>query len=301
MFFQRDYILRMIEMMGDLMRRIKELMSDLARMKLLDDACLHHTGISLEVAEGLTPQSLEELLQPVPRLLMSEVLFTRAESFTLPTDEREELLHKSFHLLATLWQEGPLCELRANRLLGLKEEIGYRLDSEELMNAARFFMEAERFADMEDAIFQAAELLPDDMGLEERWGKQRGAQRSGKRGGRRDAHVHAERDNQRGISGEVQQSAQRNGQQGGEQDVQRGAQRDSQQDDKKDTRQSVLRDTQRGTQRDTRLKILCSQGADMLHQAAAAKPQSLALANTTREELLAAAQELHLLVSGSKR
>ena len=31
--FQRDYILRMIEMMGDLMRRVKELMDELAQMR----------------------------------------------------------------------------------------------------------------------------------------------------------------------------------------------------------------------------------------------------------------------------
>ena len=37
--FQRDYILRMIEMMGDLMRRVKELMDELARMRLLEEAC----------------------------------------------------------------------------------------------------------------------------------------------------------------------------------------------------------------------------------------------------------------------
>ena len=204
MFFQRDYILRMIEMMGDLMRRIQELMGELARMRQLDDACRHHTGIPLETAESLTPQSLEALLQPIPRLMMSEILYTRAEAFSLPTDEKEELLYKSLHLLASLWEEGPLCELRADRLLRLKEEVGFRLDAEELMNCARFFWEAERFADMEDALFQAAELVPND--------EERGS--------------------------------------------------------------------------------LCERGADMLWQAASAKPQAIALARTTREELLAAAGEL---------
>ncbi len=160
MFFQRDYILRMIEMMGDLMRRIKELMSDLLRMKLLSDASLRHTGISLETAEGLTKESLKELLQPMPRLMMSEILYTKAETFTLVAQEREELLHKSLHLLASLYEEGPLCELRADRLLEVKQAVFPRLNSEELFLCARFFSEAERFDHMEDALFQAVERLP---------------------------------------------------------------------------------------------------------------------------------------------
>lgn len=161
MFFQRDYILRMIEMMGDLMRRIREMMNDLMRMKLLDDVCRRQTGIPLETAEGLTSESLRELLQPMPRLMMSEILYTKAETFTLPLEEREALLHKSLHLLASLWEEGPLCELRSARLLEMKEQIRPMLTSGELMDCARFFMEAEEYSLMEDALFQAAEALPE--------------------------------------------------------------------------------------------------------------------------------------------
>ena len=160
MFFQRDYILRMIEMMGDLMRRIREMMDDMARMRFLEDTCQKHTGLSLAAAESLSAQSLEELLQPMPRLLVSEILFIRAESFSLPAGEKEALLHKSLHLLASLWEEGPLCGLRAERLLALKAQLLPRLNAQELMNCARFLGEAEQYADMEDALFQAAELLP---------------------------------------------------------------------------------------------------------------------------------------------
>ena len=202
MFFQRDYILRMIEMMGDLMRRIRELMNDLARIKLLDEACRAHTGISLETAEGLTGESLTELLQPMPRLMMSEILFAKAETVAVQAEEREALLYKSLCLLASLWQEGPLCEIRSSRLMAMKEEVLPQLTPSELMDCARFLAEAERFADMEDAIFQAAEAL-----------------------------------------GEVQDELRR-------------------------------------------------EGTLLLEKAAAAKPDALALAQTTREELLEAAKEL---------
>ena len=157
MFFQRDYILRMIEMMGDIMRRIREMMNDLARMKLLEDVCRDHCGLPLETAEALTARSLHELLQPMPRLMMSEILYAKATTFTLPLDERDALLYKSLCLLASLWEEGPLCELRADRLLEMKEAAFPFLTGGELLDCARFLMEGERYADMEDALFQAVE------------------------------------------------------------------------------------------------------------------------------------------------
>jgi len=160
MFFQKDYILRMIEMMGDLMRRITELLSDLQRMKLLEEACRTHCGVSLETVEALTVESLIRLLPSVPRLMASEILYIKASSFTLPQEEQEALLHKCLHLLSTLWEEGPLCEVRAERLSAMKDTLLPRLSSAELMNIARFMEEAERFGDMEDALFQGVERLP---------------------------------------------------------------------------------------------------------------------------------------------
>jgi len=167
MFFQRDYILRMIEMMGDLMRRIRELMNDLMRMRMLNDSCIRHTGISLETAENLTVESLFDLLQPIPRLMMSEILYARAEAIAVQAEERETLFIKSVSLLASLWEESLLCELRADRLLEMKAVIGHRLKAAALLDCARFLMEADRFADMEDALFQAEERLLDDEGRKE--------------------------------------------------------------------------------------------------------------------------------------
>ncbi len=157
MFFQKDYIMRMIEMMGDLMRRISELLDDISRMRLLDDNCLRHCGISLETAEALAPDSLRALLPPVPRLMMSELLYIRATALPLPTDIQEALLRKCLHLLASLWTEGELCEIRCQRLLELQEPLLPLLTSGELMDCARFFGEAEAFGHMEDAIFRAVE------------------------------------------------------------------------------------------------------------------------------------------------
>ncbi len=78
--FQHDYILRMIEMMGDLMRRVKELMDELSQMRLMDEACRRHCGLPMGALEALSAESLVELLAPTPRLFASELLYTRAEA-----------------------------------------------------------------------------------------------------------------------------------------------------------------------------------------------------------------------------
>ena len=69
-------------------------------------------------------------------------------------------MHKSLHLLATLWEEGPLCEIRSDRLAAMKNTLLPRLSPVELMNIARFMEEAERYGDMEDALFQGLERMP---------------------------------------------------------------------------------------------------------------------------------------------
>ena len=85
--FQRDYILRMIEMMGDLMRRVKELMDELARMRLLEEVCRRQCGLPLSALETLSTESLTELLSPTPRLFASELIYLRATASPALWDE----------------------------------------------------------------------------------------------------------------------------------------------------------------------------------------------------------------------
>lgn len=155
--FQRDYILRMIEMMGDLMRRVKELMDELSQMRLLEEACRRHCGLPLSALEALSEQSLLEMLSPTPRLLASEILYIRATAFSLQWEEERALKLKCLQLLASLWEEGPLCELRASRLQALKLEVLDLLSPEDLMVCASFLRQGGAYADMEDALFEAAQ------------------------------------------------------------------------------------------------------------------------------------------------
>lgn len=155
--FQRDYILRMIEMMGDLMRRVKELMDELAQMRLLEEACRRRCGLPLSALETLGTESLTELLSPTPRLFASELLYLRATALPAPWEEGRMLRLKSLRLLLTLEEEGPLCELRAARVQALKLELADLLLPEDLMACAAFLRQGGAYADMEDALFEAAE------------------------------------------------------------------------------------------------------------------------------------------------
>lgn len=159
--FQRDYIMRMIEMMGDLMRRISELLSALAQMKLLDDESRRHCGLPMEALELLSSESLIDMLAETPRFFASELLYIRVTCIPdLAMKDADKLKVKCLRLLASLYEEGPLCELRCDRLIELKNELMPLLTSDDLMTCAQFLFQAGEYAHMEDAIFQALELVP---------------------------------------------------------------------------------------------------------------------------------------------
>lgn len=155
--FQRDYILRMIEMMGDLMRRVKELMDELSAIRLMDEACRRSCGMPMETLEALSAQSLEEMLGDTPRLFASELLYIRATTLSMPAKDAEALLTKSFRLLTSLTGEGALCELRARRAQELKLRLLDGLTADDLWRLAVFLSQGEAYADMEDAIFEAVQ------------------------------------------------------------------------------------------------------------------------------------------------
>lgn len=156
--FERDYILRMIHMLGDLMRRIAEKLDERERRRMLEDASHTFCGMSLTTGEALTTGSLTALLAPLPRLWMSELLANKARMCELPPGEAEELNLKALRLLASLHGESQLCDLRAQRLMELKQAVFAALTADDLMNCARFFSQAERYDEMEDALFQALPL-----------------------------------------------------------------------------------------------------------------------------------------------
>ncbi len=165
--FQRDYILRMIEMMGDLARRVAQLMEELDYLHQLDDASRQHCGLPLKALEELSHESLIELLGPEPRLYASELLYLRAVEPSAQWDVRDRMLLKSLRLLVSLKGESLLCEVRAPRLAEVKETVLPLMTGYDLFVCALFFEQAQRFDQMEDALFQAAATGQTEDGAED--------------------------------------------------------------------------------------------------------------------------------------
>lgn len=166
MFFQKDYIMRMIEMMGDFMRRIGELIDDLQKMRMLGDAMKKYCGMDLEAAEKLSPESLIDLLSPQPRLMMSEILYVQANTVRrLSPGEKDQLLLKAVKLLLSLRDESLLCELRYQRLEECMHAVAQHLTAQDYLDAAAFMVEAEQFAKGEDALYKAIDMADGDLYL----------------------------------------------------------------------------------------------------------------------------------------
>ncbi|HPR77728.1 MAG TPA: chemotaxis protein CheW, partial [Candidatus Limiplasma sp.] len=164
--FERDYILRLIHMLGDLMRRLAERMDDRERGRMLNEAAHRHCGMGLATAESLTTESLCSLLPPMPRFLMAELLSLRAQLGEDPFTA-DELRLKALRLLASLNGKTQLCALRADTLKQWKQAIYPLLDSADLMACARFFGTAAQYDEMEDALFQALPLETGDAQVRE--------------------------------------------------------------------------------------------------------------------------------------
>ena len=163
MFFQKDYVLRMIEMMGDFMRRIGEMLDDLHRLRLLDDTCREHCGMDINAAGKLSVESIIDLLSPQPRLMMAEILYIQAMQTSLPDETREQLLYRCARLLLSLREESLLCELRQDRLKYCLLEAYALFTPRDRLEAAAFFMQAEQFGLGEDQLYEAL----DEASLEE--------------------------------------------------------------------------------------------------------------------------------------
>ncbi|MDD3213089.1 MAG: DUF6483 family protein [Eubacteriales bacterium] len=166
--YQRDYILRLIHMLGELMRRIYERLDNRQRLDLLDQACREHCGMPLATAESLTMDSLYSLLSPMPRFMLGELLAVKAEVIPLAAGEAEALQYRAVQLLSSLYDETQLCDLRAEKLRQLKQAVLPMLTANDLMACARFFFTAERYDEMEDALFQALALETGDAFAQDR-------------------------------------------------------------------------------------------------------------------------------------
>jgi hypothetical protein len=160
--FQRDYILRMIEMMGDLFRRVGEMLDDFEKTKELDRISKEYCGMSLDAALGLDNATLNELLAPQSRFILSELIYIQARtSHRLLQEDIQQLIAHAAKLLISLWDDSLICELRNQRLVEMIDLYNLPLSGDDHLCAARFFSTAEVFDKVEDEIFNAASTAAD--------------------------------------------------------------------------------------------------------------------------------------------
>ena len=155
MIFQRDYILRMIQQLGEFVRRLKETLDEMEKARLLKDVCREKCGISLETADRLDTDSLARMLPSEPRLMLSELYYIRAMHIQAMPEDEAEWLGRSLRLLLSLEDESLICQERRERLHELTLKVS--LTPGEELAAFRFFLEGEAFDWAEDALFFALE------------------------------------------------------------------------------------------------------------------------------------------------
>ena len=160
MAFQRDYVLRLIEMMGDFFRRLGEMIDEKEQTRALDGACREQCGLSMEAACALSEQTVEELLPPQGILMLSELTYAQAMVTARDEEKKAALLLRTLRLLCMLWEEETLCAERAPRLKELMDACGDLLTPEDYLACARFLMAGEHFDWGEDAVFLSVEEAP---------------------------------------------------------------------------------------------------------------------------------------------
>lgn len=160
MIFQRDYILRIIEQLGEAVCRLKEAVRELDKERLLAGLYREKCGVSMKTADGLDVESLINMLPSEPRLVLSELYYIRALHTRVLPETETEFLTRSMQLLLSLEDESLICQERRERLHDLTLKVS--LTPEEQLAAFRFFLEGEAFDWAEDALFFALEEGAED-------------------------------------------------------------------------------------------------------------------------------------------
>jgi len=161
MYFQRDYVLRMIEMMGEMVRRICSIAREADARQELEEICQKASGMPMAMLRTEDPDTLAELLSDAQRYLAAELLVIDME-ISRRTKMEEELLpvrEQALRLFASLQEPDyalPACEPVRELLGGFYDQ----LPLEPLLRAAGLLERGGAYADAENALFAALPLSP---------------------------------------------------------------------------------------------------------------------------------------------
>ena len=152
-----DYVMRLIEMMGEFFRRLADMASEQMQARALDEMCRDQCGLSMEAALALSEDTVESLLPPQGLFILSELTYIRAKVMVRAGEEQDRMFLRSLRLLCMLREEEPMCLARCVRLKELMDACEDLLTPEDYLRCAAFYLAGEHFDFGEDAIFLAVE------------------------------------------------------------------------------------------------------------------------------------------------
>lgn len=159
MYFQKDYVLRMIEMVGELGRRVMSLVRDADAHAQLNEVSERACGLPFRMLENGDPAMLIDLLDPPQRYLAAELLWiaiefrrrTQTEDALAPLYNQALLQYASLHDAPDYLR--PACD-RASVIL--REALSH-LTPDSLLCASRLLEAGGQYACAEDALYAAAQ------------------------------------------------------------------------------------------------------------------------------------------------
>lgn len=159
MYFQRDYVLRMIEMMGELVRRLCSIAQEADALRELDEICQKACGMPLAMLRTENPDTLADLFSEPQRFLAAELLEIDIEIGGRKQADEELLPRRQQALALYASLDDPDYMLAAaDRSAEMLEKTLDQLPVQSLLGVAALCERSGRFASAEDALYAAAEL-----------------------------------------------------------------------------------------------------------------------------------------------
>ncbi len=154
MAFQHDYVLRMIEMMGDFFRTLLDKVDEKEKKHALNAFLREYCGMDLESARKLSIDTLQSLLTDESRFVLSELALFYAQSIQNEEKRKEEMLF-SLRILYTLSHQEEIVKEKKT----VVKELSYTLPltADDYICSAEFFYIAKEYAWVEDMVFFAIE------------------------------------------------------------------------------------------------------------------------------------------------
>lgn len=162
MYFQKDYVLRMIEMLGDLIRKILSGAEDTVAREELDEVANKACGLPLSMLKTGDPETLARTLEEPQRFLAAELLMIDL-AISLRTQMDDELmpLRAQAIMLYSSLQEPDYALPAADRVAQMIRDFLGELPVQALLAAAILLEYAGAFAGAEDALFAAMDQAPE--------------------------------------------------------------------------------------------------------------------------------------------